>query len=940
MSDTDEGEVHLDEARAFLATLPDDPAAYTEADRSRIEELLLSDNHGVVHVTAQLVREAAARDPEAVASLVQPLIDAVVHTDRISRPTLVAAIAEFDRTRVAAAEPAFDRTPVARADPVGQYHRTLADTENEELARSKRAAALAAIYDLFPQQVRDTVPTLLDCLEPAEDDHGLLCEAAGKALGTVAGKDEQVRAQIGERFERELDRGALPNKGVVYGVRNLVTCRSDSGASLVEPLVEATMQSGVESAVSEASRWHVVVALETIAEDRPALLDPHVDRLTLLLTDDESMVRKGAIDLFGTLGETEPAVLERVADDLVAAADDSDSKIRRKAVTALAPLEARLAEAAERATRAHLSALSSAPDFEKSTVLGELGRLAEHCPDLVVGGLDGMVDHLDHQSWATRSSAASAIGRLGSERPAAVRPLIDQHATGAAVSAGTAPLLDLLDDAEESVRADAVDALGRIGAADRELVDAVLSAVLAAVDDGDPLVEQRGLQALGQIGEAHPDAVTDDHVSSVVTRLGHVSAMVRAAAAEAIGAFAEGGRTLRAARDPLVDLLDDYYPSPRVEACRALAALGAASAAEQIAPLRTHYDDDVRAAAQAALAALDYDPDGSTERDAESPADAASGSERPAGARSGATDHRVRDEQSATTSESASTAIPTGQPTQAPSLSLDYGDVETGRVVGRGGNAIVREGTVEIDGESRTVAVKEPVTEGTQTADDIAAFEREARQWERLSDRAHVVGVIDWDVEPLPWIALEYMNGGSLAARVGECDDRQALWICERVAKAVRHDQTGMAHLDLKPANILFESTPEGVWDVPKVADWGIARLLNEHGATAGGMTATYAAPEQFDPDTYGTPDSKTDIYQLGVVLYELLVGEPPFTGSDVAVMQSVLSEDPELPGERVDALPAGIDDTVETALAREPEHRFETIERLQSRLQAHLDEL
>ncbi|ACV49384.1 protein kinase domain-containing protein [Halomicrobium mukohataei] len=940
MSDTDEDEVQLDEARAFLATLPDDPAAYTEADRWRIEELLLSDNHGVVHVTAQLVREATARDAEAMAPLVQPLIDAVVHTDGLRRPELVAAIAEFDRTRVAAADPQFDRTPVARADPVGQYHRTLADTENEELVRSKRAAALAAIYDLFPQEVRDTVPTLLDCLEPAEDDVGLLCEAAGKALGTIAGKDDQVRARVIERFERELDRGSLPNKGVVYGVGNLVTCRSDAGLTLVEPLVEATNRAGVDSAAHEAERWHVVSALETIAEERPALLDHHTDRLTLLLTDDETMVRKQAIGLFETLGETEPAVLDRVADDLVAAADDPDPKIRRAVVSALAPLESRLAEAAEPAARAHLAALESAADFRKSTVLGELGRLAEHCPDLVVGGLVEIVAHLDHQSWGVRSSAASALGRLGSERPDAVRPLVERDASGLIASTGSTPLLGLLDDEQDSVRADAVHALGRIGAADRELADVVFPAVLGAVDDGDSHVEQRALRAFGRIGAAHPDAVTDDHVSTLVTSVGHVSETVRAAAAEAIGALAASGLDLRVARDPLVDLLDDYYPRPRVEACESLAALGAEPAAARIAPLRTHYDDDVREAAQAALAALDYDPDGSPESDSKSSADAGSGSERPAGARSEATGRRVRDDRSETTSEAASTAIPTGQPTQAPSLSLDYGDVETGRVVGRGGNAVVREGTVEIDGESRTVAVKEPVTEGTQTADDIAAFEREARQWDRLSDRAHVVGVVDWDVDPLPWIALEYMDGGSLAARVGECDYRQTLWICERVANAVRHDQTGMAHLDLKPANILFESTPDGVWDVPKVADWGIARLLNEHGATAGGMTATYAAPEQFDPDTYGTPDSRTDIYQLGVVLYELLVGEPPFTGSDVDVMQSVLSDEPALPGERVDGLPDGIDDTVETALATDPERRFETIERMQSRLGAHLDEL
>lgn len=304
-------------------------------------------------------------------------------------------------------------------------------------------------------------------------------------------------------------------------------------------------------------------------------------------------------------------------------------------------------------------------------------------------------------------------------------------------------------------------------------------------------------------------------------------------------------------------------------------------------------------------------------------------------------DAQSQDEASETNRESYRQKIPEPErASQALPLSLEYSDIESGPVIGRGGNATVREGTVAVDGESHTVAVKEPATEGTQTGDDIAAFEREARRWDRLSNRGHVVGVVDWDVDPLPWMALEYMDGGSLATRVDECSLHQALWICERVASAVRHDQTGMAHLDLKPANILFESTDDDNWDIPKVADWGIAQLLNEHSATAGGMTATYAAPEQFDPDTYDSPDSKTDIYQLGVVLYELLVGEPPFTGSDVNVMQSVLSDEPRLPGDRVTGIPPEVDGTVAKALATEPADRFETMERFQSRLQAHLEEI
>ena len=943
MSDGDEAQIQLEEAKTFLAGLPSDPSDFTDAELRRLEEFLLSDNHGVVSVTGEFVRGATARDADAMAPLVQPLIDAVVHTDSLRRPPLVAAIEHFDRTRTEAADPVFDRTPVARADPIEQYHATLADTETEELERSKRATALAAFYDLFPQEVRGTVPTLLDCLEPREDDLGLLCEAAGKALGTIAGKDDQVRSQVVDRFERELDRGPLPNKGVVYGVANLLSHRSDSGLTLVEPLVETAMQTGVESAVHEASRWHVVSALSSIAEDRPALLDPHLDQLGLLLRDDERMVRKSAIELFGTLGESDPSVLEGVADDLVAAADDPDAEIRKRAVTALSPLQGRQEEAIEIAIDAYLSDLESAADFEQSSVLRGLGQLTEHRPDRVLGGLERIVETLDHQSWGVRSNAVSLLGTLGSERPDAVRPLVTRDATGSTLASGSPPLLDALGDDHEQVRAEAVCALGRIGAADRELCESVFGPIVDAVlEDEDAYVEKQAVQALGRIADAHPDAVTDEHVSTLVTRLRHPNEMVRSAAAETIGVLAENGRDVRGARDPLVDLLDDYYPRPRIEACRALANLGADETTERIAPLRTHYDDDVKQAAREALEALDYESAETDTEQASTEDDAPANDVNDTPQTSEVTDDTASDT-SPTTEVAAenlgdtSAWIPDVTTVQSPPQeSLEYDQFELGDQLGQGASGVVYRAEYRRDGETVPVALKVPNFEGTMTQSVFEDFASEADTWSALASRDHVVGVIDSGTQPRPWIAMELMDGGTLRDRIGEFSVEQAIWTAERIAQGVRHDRTGVLHLDLKPANVLFRTTDDDTWDVPKVADWGIARALKEHQPTVEGMSPTYAAPEQFDADEFGAPSSQTDIYQLGVVTYELLTGRPPFEGDGVAQMHAILTDEPEPPAEVNDAVPQAVSDAVVRALSKRPEERFSTVERFQSVLQSH----
>jgi serine/threonine protein kinase len=209
----------------------------------------------------------------------------------------------------------------------------------------------------------------------------------------------------------------------------------------------------------------------------------------------------------------------------------------------------------------------------------------------------------------------------------------------------------------------------------------------------------------------------------------------------------------------------------------------------------------------------------------------------------------------------------------------------------------------------------------------VSSFVEEAETWDKIDDHDHIVGVLDWDSEPVPWIALEYMDGGSLQDRLGELSVAEALWVGVCLCRAVRHaHRRGIAHLDLKPENVLFRETDGNTWDYPKVADWGLAKMLLEHSKSVEGMSPKYAAPEQFDEETYGKPDDFTDIYAVGAVVYAALTGEPPFKGTAASVMQSVLNDEPAPPSERVDGLPEGTDEVVLKALEKRKEDRYESI--------------
>ena len=261
-------------------------------------------------------------------------------------------------------------------------------------------------------------------------------------------------------------------------------------------------------------------------------------------------------------------------------------------------------------------------------------------------------------------------------------------------------------------------------------------------------------------------------------------------------------------------------------------------------------------------------------------------------------------------------------------IDAEFSDFDIVRTIGEGGNAVVHEARFKGSG-LETVAVKQPQMAGGETLDmsAVGEFTAEAEQWSKLDDHENIVGVLDWGSEPVPWIALEYMGGGSLEDRLGTMSTAEALWVGSQVSQAVRHaHRRGVAHLDLKPDNILFAEMRGDTWDIPKVADWGLAKMLLDHSQSVEQLSFHYAAPEQFDSDTFGRAEDLTDIYALGAVVYATLVGEPPFPGATAQVVQGVTAEQPDDPSEHVRGLPRGTDAVVQKALAKEKDDRYESV--------------
>src|SRR3954463_7230315 len=241
--------------------------------------------------------------------------------------------------------------------------------------------------------------------------------------------------------------------------------------------------------------------------------------------------------------------------------------------------------------------------------------------------------------------------------------------------------------------------------------------------------------------------------------------------------------------------------------------------------------------------------------------------------------------------------------------------------IGAGGMSTVYRGfdqTLE-----RVVAVKLMHREIASDSDQLERFRREARAVAQFS-HAHIVGVIDaGEDDGRPYIVFEYVEGETLKERIRRCgrlpvDEALAYAIEITRALGAAHAR-GIVHRDIKPQNVLIDE--EGM---AKVTDFGIARSLEEEGLTADGRvlgTTDYVSPEQALGHVV---TGQSDIYSLGIALFEMLTGDVPFKGDgQVAVaMRHVREELPDVQLLRPEAS-AALAAVVDRATAKDLQRRY-----------------
>jgi serine/threonine-protein kinase len=225
---------------------------------------------------------------------------------------------------------------------------------------------------------------------------------------------------------------------------------------------------------------------------------------------------------------------------------------------------------------------------------------------------------------------------------------------------------------------------------------------------------------------------------------------------------------------------------------------------------------------------------------------------------------------------------------------------------------------------ARTVALKtirRELLDGLQEGEIVARFRNEAQASGRLM-HPNIVAVYDFgEFEDTTYIAMEYVDGtplGSFLNKDAPMDLAASVTCITQLLRALDYAHArGVVHRDIKPANILI--TPDAQ---VKITDFGIAKIesstLTQVGAVIG--TPSYMSPEQFKGESV---DGRSDLFAVGIVLYQMLTGVRPFSGPASTVMHQIINETPVAPSVRRPELHPAFDAVVQKAMAKRIEDRY-----------------
>ena len=260
-------------------------------------------------------------------------------------------------------------------------------------------------------------------------------------------------------------------------------------------------------------------------------------------------------------------------------------------------------------------------------------------------------------------------------------------------------------------------------------------------------------------------------------------------------------------------------------------------------------------------------------------------------------------------------------------LESKYSDI---KYIGRGGIAWVFSARRKTD--DMTVAVKIPISFDEMTG---KSFLNEIAAWETLR-HPNIVKVTAVNILPVPFVEMEFVPD-SLETIEKPIPVWKAVHLVRGIADGLKYAHSqGFIHRDIKPHNILLDKD-----FIPKITDWGMSKVLaNEvKKSSIAGFSLSYAAPEQVSPSEFGRTDERTDIYQLGVVFYELVTGSVPFGGeSIVEVGNAILREQP-IPPSEFNSDAAVVEKIILKCLEKDPAQRYQSSGELLDALIGYLNE-